>query len=124
MKTIDNIFSCVTILSTGTHEVIIDHFQDPILQRGKMKEEKKHVQRGVNYGKRGKPPAEWVLTLKNKKYDVNELINISKKSSSSVRKVMSKYAIKIEYCIQDNGKSSVVYTWDQDHFLKIFYESK
>ena len=77
--------------------------------------------RGRNDGKRGKPPPDWVLNLKNKHYDVPELVTLSQRNPRTVRNIMQKYAVEIEYIIADDGKSRATYKWNKEHFLKIYY---
>lgn len=86
--------------------------------------EKRKINIGANKGKMGKAPPEWILNLKNGLYTVKELMASSKKTDSSVKKIMAKYAIKITYIVQENGRASARYHWDHAHFLKLFYGDK
>ena len=64
------------------------------------------------------------LSLKNGVYTVEDLIKISNKSGANIRGLMSKYAKDVKYKILENGKSYANYSWDKEHFSKLFYEGK
>lgn len=84
--------------------------------------EKGKVNVGVNNGKMGRPAPDWLCNLKDGVYTVTELMEISGKSSSNIMHRMKTYAKKVTYVVQDNGRASARYHWDQKHFLKITVE--
>ena len=89
-----------------------------------MTEKRKKPNIGANKGKMGKPPADWVLNLKNGKYTTKQLIEITNKDSKLISFAMRKYAKNIEYEVSDKGRAIAIYEWNHDHFLKIYYASQ
>ena len=69
----------------------------------------------------GKAPSPWMFNLKDGVYTVDQLFELSGKTKSSIRIVMKKYAVKIEYV--DVGHLRIInYHWSHSHFVNIFYK--
>ena len=60
---------------------------------------------------RGRPPPSWLISLPKGKYTVFELEGRFDRDRDSIRKVLKKHGVEIEYS-KENGKIIAYYLWD------------
>ena len=70
----------------------------------------------------------WLYNLENRTkenpYSLKELIEISKKTESNVKKLMRKYACETVISRSETNKLTIKFCWDKDYFLNVLSLNK
>ena len=65
----------------------------------------------IKNSERGRPPPTWLINLPRGKYTAIELEHRFKRDKDSIRKVLKKHGVTIEY-FNENGKIIAYYLWE------------
>lgn len=68
---------------------------------------------------KGRPRAEWLQSLADGEYTVQNLVELTNKSPIAVRWMMRKYAKSARYVANTKSKGIIVYyLWDKEYYQK------